>query len=211
MEFWFQVAIGCILGDGRLDRPAPGNSRLLVRHSITQYEYLIYKHNMLKPYSLSIFHIMWTDKRTGKPYEALGFNTVRYKKFTELYHMFYPGGRKIVPADLSEIANEIALAIFIGDDGTYDSSSKTVKISVDAYDPSSRRNISNWLSKMNIENTIEKDRIYILRRSLPQLVRLVYEYLPPSMYYKLGIKPRLPTEQTVVRQVGLYPRGVLAA
>jgi hypothetical protein len=99
-----------------------------------------------------------------------------------------------VPADLSEIANEIALAIFIGDDGTYDSSSKTIKISVDAYDLSNRRNISNWLSEMNIENTIEKDRIYILRRSLPRLVRLVYEYLPPSMHYKLGIKPRLPTE-----------------
>gem|GEM_PF-1696566 len=187
MELQLQVAIGCILGDGRLDAIGPGNSRLLVRHSIKQYEYLAFKHSMLKPYSLGIFCIEWVDRRTGKLYRAAGFNTVRHRVFTELYHAFYPKGRKVVPRNLSEIAGEVALAILIGDDGTYDQSSRTVKISVDAYDLESRKRIRDWLLDMGIESTIEKDRIYILRRSLPQLVRLTSRYLPPSMLYKLGI------------------------
>ena len=185
-----QVIIGCVLGDGRLDKPLHGNSRLLVRHSIKQYMYLLHKHGVLAPYSLSIFVYDIIDKRSGRTYRAAGFNTIRSSYFTYLYRLCYPNDTKTVPHDLVEIANEIALAIFIGDDGTYDINSKTVKISVDAYSYESRIVIKRWLSeRFGLEVTIEKDRIYVLRRSMPRLADLVKDYLPPSMHYKLGVTP----------------------
>jgi len=190
LDYRLQVIIGCVLGDGRLDRPGPGNSRLLVRHSIKQLDYAIYKYNVLKPYSLKLFEVSWIDKRTKRLYSAVGFNTRRDELFTRLYKLFHPGGRKIVPDNIDEIANEVALAIFVGDDGTWDPSAKTVKISVDSYDYRSRVNIVKWLRSLEIEATIEKDRVYILRRSTPYLVELVRKHLPPTMHYKLGLSTR---------------------
>lgn len=187
MNYLFQVILGCILGDGRLDKPEAGNSRLLVRHSIKQLDYVIYKHSLLKPYSLRLFVVEWFDKRTGKEYKAVGFNTKRDKLFTELYRVFYPKNRKVIPDNISELANEIALAIFIGDDGTWDPTARTVKISVDSYDNDSRINIKKWLDNLGIEATIEKDRIYILRRAYPHFIKLIRSYLPPTMHYKLGL------------------------
>ena len=181
------IIYGCILGDAKLEKPYPGNSRMHIRHSASQFEYLKYKHELLKPYSLGIFEIRSFDKRYGKTYHAYGFNTIRDRIFTELYHLFYPNGVKIVPKELINVGDEWTLAMFIGDDGTFDANSKTIKISVDAYDMESRKVIVKWLhTRFGIEATIEKDRIYILKRFMPKVISLVKDLLPESLHYKLG-------------------------
>jgi len=82
----------------------------------------------------------------------------------------------------------MVLAIFIADDGKYDTSARTIKISVDNYSYKDRFIIKEWLKlKFNINSTIEKDRIYIVREDYPKLVRVVLKYFPHSMRYKLGL------------------------
>jgi hypothetical protein len=88
-EYQKQVMYGAILGDGRLERPKQGNSRLQIRHSIGQEPYVVYKHEILKPLSLNLLSHTYFDSRTGRKYKQVGFNTVRHNYFTKLYHQFY--------------------------------------------------------------------------------------------------------------------------
>jgi hypothetical protein len=100
------------------------------------------------------------------------------------------GGVKRIPEQLLSEMNEAALAILLGDDGTYDSSSNTVKISVDRYTYEDRELLRHWLkTSFKIDASVQKDRIYILRSSFPTLIRIVSNHLPRFMHYKLGLRP----------------------
>jgi hypothetical protein len=189
-EYQKQVIFGAILGDGRLERPKQGNSRLQIRHSIRQEPYVVYKHEILKPLSLNLLSYTYFDSRTGRNYKQVGFNTIRDYYFTKLYHQFYREGVKRVPEQFITEMNEVALAILVGDDGTYDPSSKTVKISVDRYTHEDRELLRHWLkTNFKIDASVQKDRVYILRSSFPKLIRIVSNHLPRFMHYKLGLGP----------------------
>ena len=187
-EHQVQVILGTLLGDGKLDKPIKGNSRLQIRHSIKQLDYVEFKRKILSPISGELLFYKYKDVRTGKEYIQVGFNTKRSPYFTMLYKVFYKEGRKRIPKEVIMKLDERALAIFIGDDGTFDKSSKTIKISVDGYSHKDRRLIQMWLKeRFNIRSTIQKDRIYILRDDYPKLVKLIIKYLPKSLHYKLGL------------------------
>jgi hypothetical protein len=189
-EYQKQVIFGAILGDGRLERPKQGNSRLQIRHSIRQEPYVVYKHEILKPLSLNLLSYTYFDSRTGRNYKQVGFNTVRDYYFTKLYHQFYREGVKMIPEQFITEMNEVALAILVGDDGTYDPNSKTVKISVDRYTHEERELLRHWLkTNFKIDASVQKDRVYILRSSFPKLIRIVSNHLPRFMHYKLGLGP----------------------
>jgi hypothetical protein len=189
-EYQKQVIFGAILGDGRLERPKQGNSRLQIRHSIRQEPYVVYKHEILKPLSLNLLSYTYFDSRTGRNYKQVGFNTVRDYYFTKLYHQFYREGVKMIPEQFITEMNEVALAILVGDDGTYDPNSKTVKISVDRYTHEDRELLRHWLkTNFKIDASVQKDRVYILRSSFPKLIRIVSNHLPRFMHYKLGLGP----------------------
>jgi hypothetical protein len=126
-EYQKQVMYGAILGDGRLERPKQGNSRLQIRHGMRQEPYVVYKHEILKPLSLNLLSYTYFDYRTGRHYKQVGFNTVRDHYFTKLYHQFHREGVKRIPEQFLSEMNEVARAILLGDDGTYDSNSNTVK------------------------------------------------------------------------------------
>lgn len=182
-----QIIYGSLLGDGCLDRPKPGNSRLIQRHSERDEHYARFKHAALRPLSLGLFKHVYLDRRTGKTYSQIGFNTVRDRFFTELYWLFYRNNVKHVPEIILAQLNEVALAVFVGDDGTFDRSSSTVKISVDRYDMRDRQLIRRWLAeRFGIEATIQKDRIYILRRSYQQLINTMPENVLPYISRRLG-------------------------
>jgi hypothetical protein len=83
-EYQKQVMYGAILGDGRLERPKQGNSRLQIRHSIRQEPYVVYKHEILKPLSLNLLSYTYFDSRTGRKYKQEKFALIR--EFLEEYY-----------------------------------------------------------------------------------------------------------------------------
>ena len=182
-----EIIIGTLLGDGRLDISKHGNARLQVRHSIKQAEYVEFKRAALNNIVASNILYKYYDNRTKKEYIQIGFNTQRHRYFTILANLFYKDRRKVIPENILRDAGEIALAIFIADDGTYDSNSKTIKISVDNYSYEDKVKLRKWLKqKFNIDSSIEKDRIYIYRRNYYKLLNLVLKFTPLSMRYKLA-------------------------
>lgn len=112
---------------------------------------------------------------------------MRDRFFTELYWLFYRNNEKHVPEIILTQLNKVALAVFVGDDGTFDRSSGTVKISVDRHDMQDRQLTRRWLAeRFGIEATIQKDRIYILRRSYKQLINTMPENVLPYLSRRLG-------------------------
>jgi len=50
------------------------------------------------------------DKRTGNVYTRVRFNTYSLPCFQELYNLFYPSGKKIVPLNIGELLTPMGLA-----------------------------------------------------------------------------------------------------
>jgi hypothetical protein len=59
------------------------------------------------------------DKRTGKVYNNIWFNTYSLPCFVEFYNLFYPDGKKIVPSNLEVLFTPLSLAYWISDDGSF--------------------------------------------------------------------------------------------
>ena len=59
------------------------------------------------------------DKRTGKVYNNIWFNTYSLPCFVEFYNLFYPDGKKIVPENLEALFTPLSLAYWICDDGCF--------------------------------------------------------------------------------------------
>jgi hypothetical protein len=73
-----------------------------------------------------------------------------------------------------------------------DSSSNTVKISVDRYTYEDRELLRHWLkTSFKIDASVQKDRIYILRSSFPTLIRIVSNHLPRFMQRQLQASENL--------------------
>lgn len=116
---------------------------------------------------------------------------------TELHGLFYDArGIKGIPdaTVMYELLSPIALAVWIGGDGTWVRTSTV--LCTDSFTPQDVIKLMNILNiRYGLECTlffheakrIAHPRIRIKTRSIPQLRSIVLQHLHPSMHYKLGI------------------------
>jgi len=122
------LIIGSVLGDGSLTQGKDCiNARFCERHSESQKDYLVWKKNVLKPFTTSKL-----SETVGGKHEISGikcnvqksymFTTITHPYLTELRNIFYPEGIKVIPKILYDWINGLVLAVWICDDGcfTYD-------------------------------------------------------------------------------------------
>jgi hypothetical protein len=108
------IIIGSILGDGSICK----KGHISVRNTYLQYfqckerkEYLFWKAIELQPFVRDIYQI-----KCGTYF----MDTVSYTIFNEFYDLFWiggKGGRKIVPNNIEDYLDELALAVWFQDDG----------------------------------------------------------------------------------------------
>ena len=58
------------------------------------------------------------DKRTGKIYSRISFNTYSLPCFNEFYNLFYSEGKKVVPVNILELLSPLSVAYWLCDDGS---------------------------------------------------------------------------------------------
>jgi hypothetical protein len=116
------ILIGLILGD--LGMQKRSKSTLSVRccfgQGLVHKEYLLHLYELFKPYGSQaplISHEFY--KRTGKEYGKIRFYTYTLPCFNELYELFYPLGKKIVPANIVELVTPLSLAYWIAVYGSF--------------------------------------------------------------------------------------------
>lgn len=132
------------------------------------------------------------DKRTGKIYSNIMFQTYTLAFFNELYSLFYLERKKVVPINLFEIFTEKSLAYWIFDDGSWNKVNKHVVLSTDSFTLGEVEFLINGLNtKYNLKSYKVKSgngyKIIIPSYSVLILRGLVLPYIHPMMKYKLGL------------------------
>ena len=106
------VVVGSLLGDAYLYP----NGTLQIEHGIDQAAYVHWKYGVLKALvGKEPKGVRCADGRTGKVYCSVRFYTRAVLK--EFRSLFYAEGRKVVPEEIAEMLDPLALAVWFMDDG----------------------------------------------------------------------------------------------
>ena len=184
----YSIFIGLLLSDAwlqcNLDK---GNARLGIKQTLINSSYLLSVFFKLSHYCPSYPRITRTTVK-GIKHSALQINTRAMPCITELYHLFYENGIKIVPKDLYNLLTPEALAHWIAGDGTRGTSG--IYLQTQSFTIKENVFIMNVLMiKFNIKCSIHMQRnqptIYISSKSMPIIRNLVSPYLHSSMRYKV--------------------------
>lgn len=105
---------GTMLGDGgiignRINQQK--NYRLHINHSDRQKELVFWKYNILKNFVLR-------PPSYRKENNSWRFRTISHPQITEVHHLFYKDGKKVLPLNIENILkDELSLAVWFMDDG----------------------------------------------------------------------------------------------
>ncbi len=181
------IIIGSLLGDGYL-RIVPGRSNALleINHSYSQKEYVDWKFKMLESLCKSA-----PKMRKGNGGRvAYRFTTRQSRELTEMYEIFYQGGTKRIPSNIT--LDPIMLAVWFMDDGSMCRESD-VYLNTQQFSDGDQILCKQMLERIGIECAVNKDKKYsrlrLKKSSLPRLRSIIALHIVPSMSYKLSYSP----------------------
>ncbi|OGG20703.1 hypothetical protein A3D03_00135 [Candidatus Gottesmanbacteria bacterium RIFCSPHIGHO2_02_FULL_40_13] len=177
-----ELIVGKLLGNGSLEDRGNANSRLQIRHSINQKEYVDWCYRQLKEFTCS------NPKQHKEPYY---FRTKSLPLFSRLRKIWYNNKKKILPINLN--LSPFSLAIWYMDDGYYDRIRKSIWICTHCFNMGDLTFLQNLLFRMKIHTGKVKDRTHyklrVISKDTKEFIRLVRPYIVPSLLYKIGIAP----------------------
>ncbi len=169
-----------MIGDGSLEDRKTANSRLQIRHSLKQRDYVDWLYAELQNFVLS------KPRQIG---DAYFFRTKSLSLFTQWRQKFYKLGKKIIPRDIS--LSPLSLAIWFMDDGYFDK--KAAYFCTHCFEGESLNRLQQLLRGFGLENGPILDRGHYKIRlrvgSTPIFIDLVKQYIHPTLLYKIGIAP----------------------
>jgi LAGLIDADG DNA endonuclease family len=131
------------------------------------------------------------DKRTGKVYSRIRFNTYSLPCFNVFHDLFYREGLKIVPLNIAELLTPLGLAYWIADDGSWDKSKRHVVLCTNSFTLAEVNLLISVLNKWNLKCyktlTYSGYVIIIPAYSVPVLQNLVATHMPTMMRHKIGL------------------------
>jgi len=191
----FDVIIGSLLGDGRLEcrsigRRHPVSARLRIQQGEKQKEYVFWKYDQLlnlvscEPKRIKAAH----DARRNKDHYSWYFHTRTLELFGELHHCFYRDGVKVIPENIFESLTSYAVAVWFMDDGSNTAESYT--LSTHCFSMEDQQRITQFLKqKFDINAKVVKDRtkfkVAIGRHEYQKLNNIILPHIIPSMNYKI--------------------------
>ena len=193
------VFIGILLSDATLQK-GRGDARLQFKQQYSHFEYFYSVFFKLSHYcskgpyvTKAILH--------KKLHYGLGFTTRSLPCITELYHLFYKEGKKIIPKNLFGLLSWEGLVQLICGDGSYSSG---ITLQTHCFTIQEQVFIINVLIvKFRLECNIHKQGdysvIYINSKSLKNNLHNMLPYIHPTMLYKfMGPKYKLKSKYTTI-------------
>lgn len=145
------VLVGALLGDGALIPASSGHAdaRLQIEHKAAHRDYVLWTHEIFQEWVLTPpFHRILTN--------SWRFRTISHAELAEYRAAFYNGRQKTVPANIDELLDPIALAVWLMDDGGL--KSNTYSISVHCFvKPDVERLQMALQSRWRIDSTLQHD------------------------------------------------------
>jgi ubiquinol-cytochrome c reductase cytochrome b subunit len=187
------ILMGSLLGDASAEQHGNG-TRICFQQEHLNSQYLNWFHSYLSK-------LGYCNETTPKITTRLGkegklryvsrFKTYTFTSFNWIHTAFYNENTKIVPYNIEEYLNPLALSVWIMDDGGRVSSG--LKIATNNFSFNEIEFLANILrKKYNLKTSIIKTgalnqyNIYIPKSSMNDLVRIIKPYFHTSMYYKLN-------------------------
>lgn len=190
-EEQISVLVGSMLGDGTL-RVGKGaiNANFKTEHGLKQKEYVFWKYRFLKEWVNTPPRISYRYRENGERYKkSWWFRTVRYPEITYFWRLFYKKEQKIVPENIENLLDPLALAVWVMDDGSR--SGRQIDLSTYAFNQREIKRLQKALkNKFGLKSNFYKDRdkgyrMYFDTKNTARLVKITSPYIFSSMRYKL--------------------------
>jgi hypothetical protein len=186
------IIVGLLLGDGSMQRLSKKSARLVVKHGVKQREYVYFLYNELRrwvktPPKMTIE----LDRRFGIKTNRYRFRTINSPGFLNYYRLFYDDqGKKRLPNNIAQILDDLGLAIWFMDDGSYKNDSKGLLINSNHFSVREQKEIQKVLkNRFKINTTLHTlgqwKRIYIPAAESPKFAKIILPHTIPSLRYKL--------------------------
>lgn len=184
------VIAGSLLGDGSLTPNAWGkNFRFHIQHSVKQKDYLFWKYEIFKNFTLS-----------PPSYQPLTnswmFRTISHCQLTDLTRKFYSNGRKIVPSNIAEVLKDpLSLAVWFMDDGAISSRRDGLIINTQSFKLGEQLILIACLEdNFQIKGiSVNKDkgyfRLYLNKQAAWLFKNIIAKFVLKSFSYKLLLTP----------------------
>lgn len=199
----FDVVCGTLLGDGYI---APDRTMLTFSHSQRQYDYAMFKAELLKELGPQVAVLAVTAVAGGeKTYPAVQVRTLAARSLRTLRMEFYRS-RKQVPAWMETRLNSRMLAIWFLDDGYVrirPNRQPLAEIATCGFKPEDLLILLKGLSNLGLNAKAMRGRLYFDVAATRALSEMIAPYVPPSMRYKLHPE----VESRVPFDAGLFAAG----
>jgi hypothetical protein len=188
------IIVGLILGDLHIRKRKLGvNPCLVFRQGVVHKDYLLHlyeKFQMYCPQEPQLYNSP-PHKLTGISYSSMYFQTYSLPCFAALHALFYPSGKKIVPANIADLFTPLSLSYWIADDGSFHKINKVVTLATHCFSLDEVNLLVGVLNKWDLKCRVSKDKngyvITIPFKSLPVLQSLLKDIMPSMMQYKIGL------------------------
>ena len=194
------ILFGSLLGHCQAEFRSKGKgTRFCFYQESSHVAYLIWLHSKLA--KLGYCHTSLPEIKTklgkkGIVKKVVRFKTWTYSSLNWIHDLWYINNTKVVPSNIGDYLNPLALAIWIMVDGskvkgdgiklctysfTYLECILLVKVLFENF------NIKSTIRPLGTTEISEQYHIYIWKESMPLLREIVLPYVHPSMKYKLGL------------------------
>jgi len=189
------ILVGLLLGDLYARKQKRNvNARLCFEQGLVHKDYLEHLFELFSNYCRSAPKIAnrLPDKRTGNIYSRVTFITCALPCFNELYDLFYPEGKKVIPKNIYDLLTPLGLGYWLCDDGSFCKSTHRVRLCTESFTLAEVNLLiqtlnTKWDLKCTKVAIGSGYRIVIPKISLPILQSLLKDILPSMMLYKIGL------------------------
>ena len=189
------VLIGAILGDGTLRVPKGAiNANFKIEQGLKQKDYVFWKYEVFKEWVTNPPEISFRYDENRQPYEkSWWFRTLSHPELTSFHKVFYKNGRKVVPNNIADLLDHLALAVWIMDDGSLNQNK--IDISTYSFKLEEIKLLQQaLLKKFALESNFYKDRdkgfrMYFRKTETAKLIPLISKFIIPNLAYKILVTP----------------------
>jgi hypothetical protein len=190
------IITGSLLGDGYLSEwdksgsVTNKNSKLALKHSIKQKDYILYKQELINSCNIKTYYHEFDryHKKWDQIHNCCSVDTIQNQSFNKYRDLWYED-KKIVPEEIE--LTPLALAIWYMDDGSI-AGKCSYYLHTQCFDENSLMILRNKLKDLNIETSLHKKlkeknqyMIYIKKKSLKTFNYLILPFVCSSMRYKI--------------------------
>ena len=184
------VIVGSLLGDGYLYP----KGTLQIEHCLQHEEYTYWKYEKLRMIAGKEPTVVERyDARTGKTYRSSRFYTKAVLK--DFRTAFYPESKKVIPNNLGDWLDPLALAVWFMDDGSRGARTpRGLVFNTSCFSQQEQIALQSLLQEkfgvtVSVHNVGKGYQLYVKASSYDRFHGIVFPHLAALMRYKLPIDP----------------------